>query len=97
MSAGKLNRDSLTEAEFEEALGLAQTLMRCRGVNDFLAECENMAKNRYLTRKQLEALRRDLARGPRLLPAERRRMKIMHPPSKRPITLAGSHRCEKPR
>ena len=55
-----LNRDGLTDAEFDEAIGLAVVLARRCGVNEFYSECEFLAKNRYLTRKQLECLRRNL-------------------------------------
>jgi hypothetical protein len=53
-----INRDGLSDAEFEEALAMAHKLFIKHPTNTFYADCYSYAKNRMLTRKQLEALRK---------------------------------------
>lgn len=79
------NKDGLSDADFKEAIGLARTMIRRRGVNAFYVDCESFAKRRALTLRQLECLRADFRTpdkqysGPKL--------SIKYFKSRRPITL----------
>lgn len=53
-----INPDGLSDAEFAEAGGLAQAIVRIEGPTAFLMDLQRFAKRRLITRKQLEAVRR---------------------------------------
>lgn len=70
----------LTEDEYGEGMIIARKLMKIQGITSFTVICENAAKKRFLSRKQLETLRKALAN-----PGIQNRFRQVK--SNRPITL----------
>lgn len=58
-----INRDGLSDQEFEEAAALARHLLTNALGTEFLFTCLHLAERRMLSRRQLEALRRGKKQG----------------------------------
>lgn len=82
----RINPDGLTDDEFGKAQGLAIRLMRRDGVTEFYIQCQYLAKQRALTRKQLDRLCWQIRQPPKVTAP--RTSPIVRYRSRRHVTLA---------